>query len=230
MTSDDTERSDKDSDKLLRNRSSSRFSAKFGKYFGKLGKSGKEKEESSEVTKDGKNLMKNSEIKKADVASKKKDADLRNRDARKVKNYSKRKSDNDRNIKVPNGAQDKFQTAKETKTRKSKNIEHGKTRLIVREVDSESVPKQKDAKSGSRDKGGFGDGGVQNRAKKNPSVTFSPTVTCASNNNTRGDYTLKASNVTKGLTIPHKQTALLVVGSETSDTDSTCTTQELQTV
>lgn len=103
MIFDDIEWLDKDSDKLLRNRSSLRFSVKFGKYFGKLGKSGKEKEESSEVIKDGKNLMKNFEIKKVDVVLIKKDVDLRNCDVRKVKNYFKRKFDNDRNIKVLNG-------------------------------------------------------------------------------------------------------------------------------
>ena len=244
MTSDDTEQSDRDNDKLLRNRSSSRLSAKFGKYFGKLGKGGKDRMEcqaqearkGSEAKKDEfrdsvlrKSLMKNAAARKEEVTSKKKATDLRKNDARKTKSYSKKRFDSDRNKKMRNGAQDKIQMEKETKTGGNTIVAHGKSRLKLQQVDFDFDTKEEEFKRDSRVKRDFINGGTPNPSRKNPSVTFSPTVTCASDK-TRVESTQKTKNLTSKrlLTPSDKQTARLVVASETSDTDST--TKELPMV
>lgn len=235
MTSDDTEQSDRGNDKLLRNKSSLGLSAKFGKYFGKLGKGGKDRMEcqAQEARKGGeakkdefrdsvlrKSLMKNVAVKKEEVTSKKKASDLRKNDARKAKSYSKKRIDSDRN-----GSQDKMQTVKETKTVEA----HGKSRLKLLQVDSDFNTKEEEFKQDSRDKRDFINGGTSNRSRKNPSVTFSPTVTCASDKK-RVESPQKTKNLTSKrlLTSSHKQTGRLVAATDTSDTDST--TQELPMV
>lgn len=244
MTSDDTEQSDRDNDKLLRNKSSLGLSAKFGKYFGKLGKGGKDRMEcqaqeakkGSDAKKDEfrdsvlrKSLMKNVAVKKEEVTLKKKASDLRKNDTRKGKSYSKKRIDSDRNAKMQKGSQDKMQMVKETKTGGNTIVAHEKSRIKFLQVDSDFDSKEEEFKRDSRVKRDFSNGGTPNRSRKNPSVTFSPTVTCASDK-TRVESTQKTKNLTSKqlLTSSYKQTARLVAASETSNTDST--TQELPMV
>lgn len=173
--------------------------------------------------------MKNVAVKKEEVTSKKKASDLRKNDVRKAKSYSKKRIDSDRNAKMQSGSQDKMQTVKETKTGGNTVEAHGKSRLKLLQVDSDFNTKEEEFKQDSRDKRDFINGGTSNRSRKNPSVTFSPTVTCASDKK-RVESPQKTKNLTSKrlLTSSHKQTGRLVAATDTSDTDST--TQELPMV
>ena len=242
LTSDDTEQSDRDTDKLLRNRNSSRFSAKFGKYFGKLGKGSKSREE-SKANEEGKGTgvikgemrdpalrktaTRNTAVKKGEIALKKnesKDIALKKNEARKGKSYAKKRTDVDMKGKLQNSAQSKAQSDR------GQNVSavHGKLRFMTPELDSDSEGKEQHFTRGSRERRSLNNVGTNSKARKNPSVTFSPTVTCTTDS-ARVFSAQKTKNVTnKKLSTSTHQQKRNVLASETSDTDST--TQELPTV
>lgn len=246
MTSDDTEQSDRDTDKLLRNRHSSRFSSRFGKYFGKLGKGGKNREESKSgaerkdsATKKGevggpglrKNGTRNTAVKKGEMASKNNESNdvvLKKTDSRKEKNFAKKRGDSGLNGKLQNSVQDKVQMGKESKRGRNVSVTHGKLRLRTPDLDSESEEKEQLFTKDGRERRSLSNVGAHKRMRKNTSVTFSPTVICTTDN-ARGLSAQRTANMTsKGLSTHVEQNKRHVIASETSDTDST--SQEIHSV
>lgn len=249
---DTSEQSDtsKDNDKLLRNRNSSRFTSRFGKYFGKLSRStkhrdtGKPSEEGKDATlrksdvndttlrrSDRKDSsLRNSYTKDSSLKqSNTKDSALKKSETRKNKNYinyiKKRAEGN-----LQSRPQDKGpQIAKENKRGRNVSDARTKSRLAAPEHDSDSEGKEQHLKRGVLDRRSSSKvAGPNNRLRKNPSVTFSPTVTCTTDS-TPMHTANKAKNTTnKGTLTPINCRAQHVVASETSDTDST--TQELPMV
>lgn len=253
MTSDvDTsEQSDtsKDSDKLLRNKNSSRFSSRFGKYFGKLSKgtrnkeTGKPNEEGKDAAlkKSGMNdttlrrsdrkdpSLRNSYTKDPLKQSNTKDSTLKKSETRKNKTYMnqiKKRAEGNLQIK----AQDKGpQTVRENKRGRNVGDARSKSRLVAPELDSDSEGKEQHLKRGVSDRRSSSKVvGPDNRLRKNPSVTFSPTVTCTTDSRPLHTTNKAKSTTHKGAVIPVNPRARHVVASETSDTDST--TQELPMV
>lgn len=253
MTSDvDTsEQSDtsKDSDKLLRNKNSSRFSSRFGKYFGKLSKgtrnkeTGKPNEEGKDAAlkKSGMNdttlrrsdrkdpSLRNSYTKDPLKQSNTKDSTLKKSETRKNKTYMnqiKKRAEGNLQIK----AQDKGpQTVRENKRGRNVGDARSKSRLVAPELDSDSEGKEQHLKRGVSDRRSSSKVvGPDNRLRKNPSVTFSPTVTCTTDSRPLHTANKAKSTTHKGAVIPVNPRARHVVASETSDTDST--TQELPMV
>ena len=252
MTSDQdtSEQSDtsKDSDKLFRNRN--RFSSRFGKYFGKLSKgtrnkeTGKPNEEGKDVglKKSGVNdtslrrndrkdpFLRNSYTKDPSLKqSNTKDSALKKSETRKNKNYmnhiKKRAEGN-----LQSKAQDKGpQTVRENKRGRNVSDARSKSRLVAPELDSDSEGKEQHLKRGILDrKSSSKVVGPNNRLRKNPSVTFSPTVTCTTDSVPLHTANTAKSTTNKGALTPVNPCARHVVASETSDTDST--TQELPVV
>lgn len=224
----DSEQSDasKDTDKLLRNRNSSRLGARFGKYFGKLSKNTKHRDTNkpSEEVKDStfrKRDAKDNILKKVDNSlrqSDSKDLSLKQNDTRKGKNYSKKRPDS-----RVNRPQDKpASIVKENK--KGRYVIEARSKLMTPEHDSDYEDKEQHFKRGATDKRNSNKGGAAyNRLRRNTSVTFSPIVTCT----TDTAHKTKPSTATKKMPAPiHLRSRL--VASETSDTDST--TQEMATV
>ena len=222
------------------------MSAKFGKYFGKLGKGSKSREESkaneerkgTAVIKGEmrdpafrKSVTRNTAVKKGEIALKKnesKDIALKKNEARKGKSYAKKGTDVDMKGKLQNSAQSKAQNAKESDRGRNVSAAHGKLRFMTPELDSDSEGKEQHFTRGARERRSLKNVGVNSKARKNPSVTFSPTVTCTTGS-ARVFSTQKKKNVTnKTLSTSTHQQKRNVLASETSDTDST--TQELQTV
>ena len=251
---DTSEQSDtsKDSDKLLRNRNSSRFSSRFGKYFGKLSKSARNKE-TGKQSENGKDAT----LKKSDTndttgtlrRSDRKDASYRNSyskdpslrqtntkdstvkksDARKNKSYinhiKKRAESN-----LQDRAQDKgTQIVKENKRGRNVSDTRSKSRLAALEHDSDSEGTEQRLKRGVSDRRSSSKViGPNSKVRKNPSVTFSPTVTCTTDSAPQHTTDKTKSKINKGALTPVKVFTRHVVASETSDTDST--TQELPMV
>lgn len=254
MTSDvDTsEQSDtsKDSDKLLRNKNSSRFSSRFGKYFGKLSK-GTRNKETGKPNEEGKDAaskksdvndtslrrsdrkvpsLRNSYTKDPSLKqSNTKDSALKKSETRKNKTYMnqiKKRAEGNLQIK----AQDKGpQTVRENKRGRNVSDARSKSRLVAPELDSDSEGKEKNLKRGVLDRRSSNKVvGPNNRLRKNPSVTFSPTVTCTTDSRPLHTANKAKSTAHKGAVISVNARARHVVASETSDTDST--TQELPMV
>lgn len=254
MTSDmDTsEYSDtcKDSDKLLRNRNSSRFSSRFGKYFGKLSKGAKNKE-TGKPSEEGKDAT----LKKSDAndtnprRSDRKDASYRNSYSKdpslrqsNTKDSAVKKSDTRKNksylshIKkraegnLQGKAQDKgTQIVKENKRGRNVSDARSKSRLAGLEHDSDSEGTEQRSRRGVSDRKSLSKvAGPNGKLRKNPSVTFSPTVTCTTDSAPLHTADKAKSKINKGAMTPVKICARHVVASETSDTDST--TQELPMV
>lgn len=249
---DTSEQSDtsKDSDKLLRNRNTSRFSSRFGKYFGKLSKGAKNKE-TGKPSQEGKDAT----LKKSDtndttlMRSDRKDPSYRNSyskdpslrqsntkdsavkkgDTRKNKSYinhiKKRAEGN-----LQSKAQDKgTQIVKENKRGRNVIDARSKSRLAALEHDSDSEGTEQRLKRGVSDRRSFSKvTGPNNKLRKNPSVTFSPTVTCTTDSAPLHTADKTKSKINKGALTPVRVCARHVVASETSDTDST--TQELPMV
>lgn len=253
LTSDmDTEQSDasRDTDKLLRNRNSSRFSARFGKYFGKLSKNTKNREtgKPSEEGKDSllrKGSIKDTALRKSDTKdtslqrkgdtkdsslrqSNAKDASLKKGDTR--KSYTKKRSDGNLNGKLQSKPQDKPpQIAKESKRGRNLNDVRSKSRLTAPEHDSDSEEKEQYSKRGTMDRRSSSKViEANNKLRKNPSVTFSPTVTCTTDNAPVHTAHKTKNTTSKRILTPTHPRARHVITSETSDTDSTA--QELQMV
>lgn len=249
MTSDDTEQSDstRDTDKLLRNRNSSRFGSRFGKYFGKLSKSTKHKEASkaNEDEKDSavkkgdindsaftKNETRNTAVKKGESGNaawkrnEPRDIALKKNEARKGKNYTKKRADGNMNGKLQSSSQDKGQIAKEGKKGRNVSAALGKSRSLTPELDSDFEEKEQRLKRGAGDRRSANSVEANGRLRKNPSVTFSPTVTCTSDSAHTAQKTKNPTN--KRMLTPVHLPKRHVIASETSDTDST--TQELHTV
>ena len=231
MTSDlDSEQSDvpKDTDKLLRNRNSSRFGSRFGKYFGKLSKNTRNKENSrpSEDLKDNflrKRDAKDNVLKKDDKSlgqSDLKDSSLKKSDTRKGKNYSKKRADG----RLSKPQEKPVSIVKESK--KGRNVVDAQSRLKATEHNSDSEDKTENVTRGTRENRNSSKGGVTyNRLRRNTSVTFSPTVTCTT------DTPRKSKSITTNKKMPAALDLRLrhFAASETSDTDST-TTQDAETV
>ena len=246
---DTSEQSDtsKDSDKLVRNRNSSRFSSRFGKYFGKLSK-GTKNRETGKPSEEGKDAA----VKRSDMndtslrRSDRKDPPLRNSYAKdsslkqtNTKDSSAKKSETRKNKSYLNHikkraegnlqgkAQDKgTQIVKENKRGRNVSDPRSKSRLAALEYDSDSEGKEQRLKRGGSDRRGSSKVvGLNNRPRKNPSVTFSPTVTCTTDSISLHTVDKAKGTTNKGALTPvMKVCARHVVASETSDTDST--TQE----
>ena len=251
MTSDDTEQSDasRDTDKLLKNRHSSRLSARFGKYFGKLSKSTKNRE-TANANEDGKDIAvkkgeirdsslrknesRNTAVKKGETRStalkknESRDIALKKNEVKKGKNYTKKGAGGNMRSKLQSSIQDKAQFEKESKRERNVNAGLGKSKLTTPELDSDSEEVEQQFNRGAGDRRSKNPVGAGSKQRKNPSVTFSPNVTCTTDS-TRVHTAQKTKNLTNKKTLApvllHKRH---VVASETSDTDST--TQELQTV
>ena len=249
---DTSEQSDtcKDSDKLLRNRNSSRFSSRFGKYFGKLSKGTKNKE-TGKPNEEGKGAaMKKTDTNDATLRrgdrsdsshrnsyakdpslkqSITKDPAVKKSETRKNKSYlnhiKKRAEGN-----LQSKAQDKgTQIAKGNKCGRNVSDARSKSRLAATEQDSDSEGKEQRLKRGGSDRRSSSKGaGPNNRLRKNPSVTFSPTVTCTTDSAPLHTADKAKSTTSKGALTRVRDRARHVVASETSDTDST--TQELPMV
>ena len=240
MTSDDTEQSDasRDTDTLLRE--SKRFSSRFGKYFGKLSKSAKNRGESkmNENVKEGavkrielrdssmrKSEPRNTAVKKGEAgnsALKKndsKDFGLKKNDGKKGKNYLKRRGDGNVSSKLESN---------EESVERDTNPGHGKIKSIIPEFDSDSEEAGQQFKEGASSRRSKTQAGAKSKLRKNPLVTFSSTVTCSSDNR-HAQTSQKTKNFLNKRTLPLSYLQKRhVMTSETSDTDST--TQELQTV
>ena len=248
---DTSEQSDtsKDSDKLLRNRNTSRFSSRFGKYFGKLSKGAKSKE-TGKPSQEGKDAT----LKKSDTndttlrrsdrkdpsyrnsyskdpslrQSNTKDSAVKKSDTRKNKSYinqiKKRAEGN-----LQSKAQDKeSQIVKENKRGRNVSDARSKSRLAALEHDSDSEGTEQRLKRGVSDRRSSSKvTGPNNKLRKNPSVTFSPTVTCTTDSAQLYTADKAKSKINKGALTPVRVCARHVA-SETSDTDST--TQELPMV
>jgi len=250
---DTSEQSDtcKDSDKLLRNRNSSRFSSRFGKYFGKLSKGTKNREtgKPSEEGKDAalkKSDMNDTTLRKSD----RKDPPLRNSYAKdpslkqsNTKDSAAKKSETRKNKSYLNHikkrgegnlqskAQDRgTQIVKENKRGRNVSDPRSKSRLAALDYDSDSEGKEQRLKRGGLDRRSSSKVlGPNNRPRKSPSVTFSPTVICTTDSAPLHTVDKAKSTTNKGALAPVKKVcARHVVASETSDTDST--TQELPMV
>jgi len=247
---DTSEQSDtsKDSDKLLRNKNSSRFSSRFGKYFGKLSK-GTRNKETGKPNEEGKDAaLKKSDVNDATLRrsdrkvpslrnsytkdpslkqSNTKDSALKKSETRKNKTYMNQiKKRAEGNLQT----QDKGpQTVRENKRGRNVNDARSKSRLVAPELDSDSEGKEQNLKRGVSDRRSSNKVvGPNNRLRKNPSVTFSPTVTCTTDSRPLHTANKAKSTTHKGAVIPVNARARHVVASETSDTDST--TQELPVV
>lgn len=250
---DTSEQSDtcKDSDKLQRNRNSSRFSSRFGKYFGKLSK-GTKNRETGKPSEEGKDAA----LKKSDTndtslrRSDRKDPSLRNSYTKdpslkksNTKDYAVKKSETRKNKSYVNlvkkraeaNLQSKVpgkgtQTVKENKRGRNVSDAHSKSRLAALEHDSDSGGTEQRLKRGVLDRRSSSKVvGPNNRLRKNASVTFSPTVTCTTDSAPLHTVDKVKSTTNKAALTPVKKVyARHVVASETSDTDST--TQELPMV
>ena len=249
---DTSEQSDtsKDSDKLLRNRNSSRFSSRFGKYFGKLSKSARNKETGKQIEEGKDPTLKKSDTNDTTLRrSDRKDASYRNSyskdpslrqtntkdsavkksDARKNKSYinhiKKRAESN-----LQGRAQDKgTQIVKENKRGRNVSDTRSKSRLAALEHDSDSEGTEQRLKRGVSDRRSSSKViGPNSKLRKNPSVTFSPTVTCTTDSAPLHTADKTKSKINKRALTPVKVFTRHVVASETSDTDST--TQELPMV
>ena len=240
MTSDDTEQSDasRDTDTLLRE--SKRFSSRFGKYFGKLSKSAKNRGESkmNEKVKEGavkrielrdsslrKSEPRNTAVKKGEAgnsALKKndsKDVGLKKNDGKKGKNYLKRTGDGNVSSKLESN---------EGSVERDTNPGRGKIKSVTPEFDSDSEEAGQQFKEGAGSRRSKTQVGTKSKLLKNPSVTFSSTVTCSPDNR-HAQTSQKTKNLLNKRTLPLSYFQKRhVMTSETSDTDST--TQELQTV
>lgn len=246
---DTSEQSDtsKDSDKLLRNKNSSRFSSRFGKYFGKLSK-GTRNKETGKPNEEGKDAaLKKSDVNDATLRrsdrkvpslrnsytkdpslkqSNTKDSALKKSETRKNKTYMNQiKKRAEGNLQT----QDKGpQTVRENKRGRNVSDARSKSRLVAPELDSDSEGKEQNLKRGVSDRRSSNKVvGPNNRLRKNPSVTFSPTVTCTTDSRPLHTANKAKSTTHKGAVIPVNARARHVA-SETSDTDST--TQELPVV
>lgn len=247
---DTSEQSDtcKDSDKLLRNRNTSRFSSRFGKYFGRLSKGAKNKE-TGKPSEEGKYATlkksdtndttlrrgdrkhpsyRNSYSKDASLReSNTKDSAVKKSDTRKNKSYinhiKKRAEGN-----LQSKAQDKG-IVKENKRGRNVSDARSKSRLAAQEHDSDSEGTEQRLKRVVSDRRSSSKlTGPNNKLRKNPSVTFSPTVTCTTDSAPLHTADKAKSKINKGALTPAKVYARHVVARETSDTDST--TQELPMV
>ena len=243
---DTSEQSDasKDSDKLLRNRNNSRFSARFGKYFGKLSKSTKNREtgKPSEEGKDSalrKSDVNDTALRKTDTKdsftrnrykqSSAKDSALKKSETRKNKNYInyiKKRADGS----LQNKSHDKVpQVVKDSKKGRNLSEARSKSRLAAPEHDSDSEGIGQHFKRGASDrKSSSKVVGANSKLRKNPSVTFSPTVSCKSDSAPINTAHKTKNTTNKKIPTPTHSSVRHVIASETSDTDST--TQELPMV
>ncbi|PFX24600.1 Ras and EF-hand domain-containing protein [Stylophora pistillata] len=236
LTSDlDSEQSDvskdtdkKDTDKLLRNRNSSRFGSRFGKYFGKLSKNTRNKENGrpSEELKD--NFLRKRDAKdnigkkddKSPGQSDFKDSSLKKNDNRKGKSYSKKRPDG-----RTSKPQDKpVSIVKESI--KGRNVVDAQKRLMATGHNSDSEDKRENFIRGTKENrnSSKGGGGTYNRLRRNASVTFSPTVTCTTDTARKSTSIITSKKMPPTLDLRLRHFA----ASETSDTDST-TTQDTET-
>lgn len=168
-----------------------------------------------------KSVTRNTAEKKGEVA-------LKKNEGRKGKSYAKKRTDVDMKGKLKNSAQSKAQSAKESDRGRNVSAARGKLRFMTPELDSDSEGKDQHFTRGTRERRSLNNVGANSKARKNPSVTFSPTVTCTTDS-ARVLSAQMTKNVTnKKLSTSTHQQKRNVLASETSDTDST--TQELQTV
>ena len=176
-------------------------------------------------------VSRNTAVKKGEIALKKnesKDIALKKNEARKGKSYVKKRNDADMKGKLQSSAQNKAQSAKESDRGRSVSAAHSKLHFMTPELDSDSEGKEQRFTRVARERRSLNNVGANNKARKNPSVTFSPTVTCTTDS-ARVYSAQKTKNVTnKKLSPTAHQQKRNVVASETSDTDSA--TQDLQTV
>lgn len=157
----------------------------------------------------------NSALKKNDS----KDVGLKKNDGKKGKNYLKRTGDGNVSSKLESN---------EGSVERDTNPGRGKIKSITPEFDSDSEEAGQQFKEGAGSRRSKTQVGAKSKLRKNPSVTFSSTVTCSSDNR-HAQTSKKTKNLLNKRTLPLSYFQKRhVMTSETSDTDST--TQELQTV
>jgi len=148
--------------------------------------------------------------------------------SRKGKNYVKKRADDNTDSKLQDSTQDRGQITKESKRGKNASVARGRLRSMTPELDSDFEVKEQQFTRGAGDRRSLCNVGTNSKPRKNPSVTFSPTVTCTADG-TQVHTAQKTKDMIKKRISTHvHHQKRHVVASETSDTDST--TQELQMV
>lgn len=157
----------------------------------------------------------NSALKKNDS----KDVGLKKNEGKKGKNYLKRRGDGNVSSKLE---------SIEGSLERDTNPGRGKIKSITPGFDSDSEEAGQQFLDGAGSRRSKTQVGAKSKLRKNPSVTFSSTVTCSSDNR-HSQTSQKTKNLLNKRTLPLSYLQKRhVMTSETSDTDST--TQEVQTV